>query len=106
LLCSNNLDIHIEASSAIISLGSILFGYVSVYHLLQGLATADRPRCTSQDLGIIASVLPASDFLRVTGNPNETYLGFITSSLLLGAFCGCIPSSFIADKFSRKTASE
>ena len=65
------------------ALGSILFGY---------------------DLGVISGVLPASNFLEVAGNPNEDYLGFITSSLLLGALCGCIPASLIADKFSRRSA--
>ena len=65
------------------ALGSILFGY---------------------DLGVIAGVLPAKDFLRVTGDPNEDYKGFIVSALLLGAFCGCLPACLIADRFSRRHA--
>lgn len=40
------------------------------------------------DLAVISSVLIAPDFLRITGNPDPTYQGFIVSSMLLGAFCG------------------
>lgn len=60
-----------------------------------------------QDLGVIAGVLPADDFLRVTdliNDPHGNWIGFISSSLLLGAFCGCIPASLLADRFSRRTA--
>jgi sugar porter (SP) family MFS transporter len=58
---------------------------------------------------VIASVLPAPDFLRVTGlegddTSTQNYIGFITSSMLLGAFVGCIPASLIADAFSRRVA--
>lgn len=44
-------------------LGSIFFGY---------------------DLGVISSVLPAPNFLEVTGHPDDNYQGFIVSALLLG----------------------
>lgn len=54
--------------------------------------------------GVIAGVLPAEDFLRTANYPNEDYLGFITSSLLLGAFVGCIPSAYIADAYGRRKA--
>ena len=36
------------------------------------------------DLGVIAYVIVAPDFLRTTDNPDENYMGFIVSSLLLG----------------------
>ncbi|CAO1626765.1 unnamed protein product [Sympodiomycopsis kandeliae] len=65
------------------ALGSILFGY---------------------DLGVIAGVLQADDFLETTGRPSTDYIGFITSSLLLGAFVATIPGALIADRFSRRTA--
>jgi MFS family permease len=39
-------------------------------------------------------------------DPNGNWIGFISSSLLLGAFCGCIPASLAADMLSRRTASE
>ena len=54
-------------------------------------------------------MLPAPDFLRVMDledDPNGNWIGFISSSLLLGAFCGCIPASLAADMLSRRTASE
>ncbi|EPQ25763.1 uncharacterized protein PFL1_06630 [Pseudozyma flocculosa PF-1] len=65
------------------AMGSMLFGY---------------------DLGVIAGVLVAPDFLKTTNNPDSDYLGFITSSMLLGAFAGSIPASIIADKYSRRSA--
>ncbi|EPQ53327.1 general substrate transporter [Gloeophyllum trabeum ATCC 11539] len=61
------------------ALGSVTFGY---------------------DLGIIASVLPAEDFNRVTGNPDATQQGLITGCLLLGAFA----SSIITDAIGRRRA--
>ncbi|PWZ01226.1 general substrate transporter [Testicularia cyperi] len=66
-----------------VALGSILFGY---------------------DLGVIAGVLTAPDFKLATGNPDDNYVGFIVSALTLGAFCGCIPASMLADRFSRRMA--
>ena len=42
--------------------------------------------------GVIAGILEAPDFLRVTGNPSSDYIGFITSSMLLGAFVATIPA--------------
>ncbi len=47
-------------------------------------------------------MLIAPDFLRVTGNPNPTYQGFIVSSMLLGAFAGSLPTGLLADKYSRR----
>lgn len=54
-------------------------------------------------------MLECPDFLRVTkltgqDSATQNYIGFITSSLLLGAFVGCIPASLIADMFSRRVA--
>lgn len=54
-------------------------------------------------------MLECPDFLRVTkltgqDSSTQNYIGFITSSLLLGAFVGCIPASLIADMFSRRVA--
>lgn len=76
------------------------------------------------DLGVIAYVIVAPDFLETIGNPSTSYIGFIVSSMLLGyvsvwsflmhqytvtdlyrAFVGSIPASLIADAFSRRTAS-
>ncbi|PWN27522.1 MFS general substrate transporter, partial [Jaminaea rosea] len=65
------------------ALGSFLFGY---------------------DLGVIAGVLVAPDFLATTGNPDANYTGFIASSMLLGAFAGTIPAALLADRFSRRFA--
>lgn len=65
------------------ALGSILFGY---------------------DLGVIAGVIVSTNFLETTNHPDSDYIGFIVSSMLLGAFVGCIPASLIADKFSRRSA--
>lgn len=60
------------------------------------------------DLGVIAYIIVAPDFLRVIGmaddaTRNDNYIGFIVSSFLLGAFIGAVPASFIADRFSRRT---
>jgi MFS family permease len=71
------------ATGCFVALGSILFGY---------------------DLGVIAGVLVAQDFIDTTGNPDATYIGFIVSALLLGAFCGCIPAGLLADRFGRRWA--
>ncbi|TFK46300.1 general substrate transporter [Heliocybe sulcata] len=65
------------------ALGSVTFGY---------------------DLGIIASVLPAEDFIRVTGNPDATQQGLITGCLLLGAFASNIWVGTLADTFGRRKA--
>ncbi|KAL7419267.1 hypothetical protein Q5752_006104 [Cryptotrichosporon argae] len=75
-----------------------------VYTLLCGCFAALGSILYGYDLGVIASVLASPDFLTTTGDPNETYTGFITSSMLLGAFCGSLPASLIADKFSRRAA--
>ncbi|PWN36397.1 general substrate transporter [Meira miltonrushii] len=80
-----------------------------VYTFLCGCFAAFGSFTFGYDLGVIAGVLTAPDFLRVTnlqGTDNETsnYLGFIASSMVLGAFCACVPTSLIADKLSRRTA--
>lgn len=56
--------------------------------------------------GVIAGVLPAADFIKTMGDKadNPNYIGFIVSSLLLGALVGCVPSAYIADIFGRKKA--
>ncbi|KAJ7595189.1 general substrate transporter [Mycena floridula] len=65
------------------SLGSIIFGY---------------------DLGVIAGVLPAADFVRLMGprynNPNLK--GLIASIFVLGCFFGMIPVAYAADRFGRR----
>lgn len=58
------------------------------------------------DLGVISYVLVAPDFLKTMDTTDENYIGFITSSMLLGAFVGSIPASLIADAFSRRMASK
>ncbi|RSH80604.1 uncharacterized protein EHS24_009186 [Apiotrichum porosum] len=80
-----------------------------IYTLLCGCFAALGSILFSYDLGVIASVLEAPDFLRTTGLEGKdkqtlNYIGFITSSMLLGAFVGCIPASLIADAFSRRIA--
>ncbi|KAF9466680.1 general substrate transporter [Collybia nuda] len=63
------------------SLGSIIFGY---------------------DLGVIAGVLPAPDFIRVMGDRynNPNLQGLIAS--IFGAFFGMFPVAYCADKFGRR----
>jgi len=66
------------------------------------------------DLAVISYVLAAPDFEKTTitkllpnGEINPTYdnyTGFIVSSLLLGAFVGSVPASYIADIYSRRVA--
>lgn len=58
------------------------------------------------DLSVISYVLEAPDFKNTIKTEDTNYIGFITSSLLLGAFVGSIPASYVADIFSRRTASE
>jgi len=55
-----------------VSLGSIIFGY---------------------DLGVIAGILPAKDFIATMGPryQNENLVGLIASILVLGCFFGMIP---------------
>lgn len=44
------------------------------------------------DLGVIAYVIVAPDFLRVTNNPDPNYMAFIVASLLLGyVLQRCLP---------------
>ncbi|SPO49280.1 uncharacterized protein PSANT_06971 [Moesziomyces antarcticus] len=82
------------------ALGSILFGYdtcqLSCAHLITCFIVLTPSAFTPR------SIVP--DFLRVTKDPNSDYIGFIVSSMLLGAFVGCIPASLIADAFSRRFA--
>ncbi|KAJ7664757.1 hypothetical protein B0H17DRAFT_298372 [Mycena rosella] len=65
------------------SLGSIIFGY---------------------DLGVIAGVLPASDFQRVMGPRfnNSNLQGLIVSIFVLGCFFGMFPVAYAADYFGRR----
>ena len=57
------------------------------YFLHQSLDIDDARSVTfGYDLGIIASVLPSSNFKETVGFPNATQEGFIVSMLLLGAF--------------------
>ncbi|KAH8829455.1 general substrate transporter [Flagelloscypha sp. PMI_526] len=64
-------------------LGSIIFGY---------------------DLGVIAGVLPAKDFVRLMGHriDNPDIFGLIASIFVLGCFAGMIPVAYLADKFGRR----
>ncbi|KAG6816364.1 hypothetical protein H0H87_006637 [Tephrocybe sp. NHM501043] len=65
------------------SLGSIIFGY---------------------DLGVIAGVLPATDFKAVMGPryENDNLVGLITSIFVLGCFFGMFPVAYFADKLGRR----
>lgn len=74
------------------------------YTFLCGCFAAFGAFLYGYDLGVIAGVLIAPNFLVVTGNPDDNYIGFFASSLLLGAFCGCIPASIVADRYSRRAA--
>lgn len=87
LLCrvsTASLSRYLESDSKR-SMGAMLYGY---------------------DLGVISYVLVAPDFLKTMDTTDENYIGFITSSMLLGAFVGSIPASLIADAFSRRMASK
>nr|GAT43894.1 predicted protein [Mycena chlorophos] len=65
------------------SLGSIIFGY---------------------DLGVIAGVTPAPDFVRVMGKhwSNTNLQGLVVSIFVLGCFFGMIPVAYVADRFGRR----
>jgi len=65
------------------SLGSIIFGY---------------------DLGVIAGVLPAQDFIDRMGPRfnNSNIEGLITSIFVLGCFFGMVPVAYAADRFGRR----
>ncbi|KII89895.1 hypothetical protein PLICRDRAFT_174711 [Plicaturopsis crispa FD-325 SS-3] len=66
------------------SLGSIIFGY---------------------DLGVIAGVLPATDFIDRMGpryTSNENIKGLVTSIFVLGCFFGMFPVAYSADRFGRR----
>ncbi|KAL1735018.1 general substrate transporter [Schizophyllum commune] len=65
------------------SLGSIIFGY---------------------DLGVIAGVLTAPDFVATMGSryENDSLKGLITSIFVLGCFFGMIPVAWAADKLGRR----
>ncbi|VDB86957.1 unnamed protein product [Peniophora sp. CBMAI 1063] len=65
------------------ALGSVTFGY---------------------DLGIIASVLPSTNFLNTVGNPDEEVTGLITAILLLGAFASNLIVGNVADFAGRRIA--
>ncbi|CAK5266888.1 unnamed protein product [Mycena citricolor] len=66
------------------SLGSIIFGY---------------------DLGVIAGVTPASDFIAHMGPlwlTNSNIQGLVVSILVLGCLLGMVPVAWVADKFGRR----
>ncbi|OCF40858.1 glucose transporter [Kwoniella heveanensis CBS 569] len=78
-----------------------------LYTFLCGSVAAFGAALFGYDLGVISYVTVAPNFLSVTGleeptTQNENYLGFIVSSMLLGAFAGSVPAGLIADKFSRR----
>ncbi|ODN86318.1 glucose transporter [Cryptococcus wingfieldii CBS 7118] len=75
-----------------------------VYTFLCGCFAAMGAMLYGYDLGVISYVLVAPDFLKTIDTTDENYIGFITSSMLLGAFVGSIPASLIADAFSRRMA--
>lgn len=82
-MLNSNIDLCRRAAiiSYSLSMGAALFGY---------------------DLAVISSVFVAPDFLRIAGNPNPTYQGFIVSSMLLGAVSGSMPTGLLADRYSRR----
>ncbi|OWZ49870.1 glucose transporter [Cryptococcus neoformans 125.91] len=75
-----------------------------IYTFLCGCFAAMGAMLYGYDLGVISYVLVAPDFLKTMDTTDENYIGFITSSMLLGAFVGSIPASLIADAFSRRMA--
>jgi len=58
------------------------------------------------DLAVISYVLAAPNFNDTIKTKDLNYIGFITSSLLLGAFVGSVPASYVADIWSRRRARE
>ncbi|WWC86547.1 uncharacterized protein L201_001424 [Kwoniella dendrophila CBS 6074] len=75
-----------------------------VYTFLCACFAAMGATLYGYDLGVISYVLVAPDFVKTINTDDENYIGFIVSSMLLGAFFGSIPASLIADKFSRRMA--
>ncbi|WVF69435.1 hypothetical protein IAT40_004212 [Kwoniella sp. CBS 6097] len=78
-----------------------------LYTFLCGSVAAFGAALFGYDLGVISYVTVAPNFLSVTGleeptTQNSNYLGFIVSSMLLGAFAGSVPAGLIADRFSRR----
>ncbi|OCF45339.1 glucose transporter [Kwoniella heveanensis CBS 569] len=75
-----------------------------VYTFLCACFAAMGAMLYGYDLGVISYVLEAPDFNKTMGTDDPDYIGFIVSSMLLGAFVGSIPASLIADYFSRRVA--
>ncbi|RPD75600.1 general substrate transporter [Lentinus tigrinus ALCF2SS1-7] len=75
-----------------------------VYTWLCGLFAALGSVTFGYDLGIIASILPAEDFIATTGNPDSTAQGLIVGCLLLGAFASNIYVGNLADMVGRRVA--
>ncbi|WWC66114.1 uncharacterized protein I206_100014 [Kwoniella pini CBS 10737] len=75
-----------------------------VYTFLCACFAAMGATLYGYDLGVISYVLVAPDFVRVIDTTDDNYIGFIVSSMLLGAFFGSIPACLIADRFSRRMA--
>ncbi|WVF70918.1 hypothetical protein IAT40_005713 [Kwoniella sp. CBS 6097] len=75
-----------------------------VYTFLCACFAAMGAMLYGYDLGVISYVLEAPDFNKTMGTDDPDYIGFIVSSMLLGAFVGSIPASLIADRFSRRVA--
>ncbi|ORX38169.1 general substrate transporter [Kockovaella imperatae] len=75
-----------------------------LYTFLCAVFVASGAGLFGYDLGVIAYVLAAPDFVKTVDTTNANYIGFITSSLLLGAFVGTIPASYAADALSRRVA--
>ncbi|WVQ97251.1 hypothetical protein IAU59_004362 [Kwoniella sp. CBS 9459] len=75
-----------------------------VYTFLCACFAAMGAMLYGYDLGVISYVLEAPDFTATMKTTDPDYIGFIVSSMLLGAFVGSIPASLIADYFSRRVA--
>jgi MFS family permease len=52
----------------------------------------------------MAGVLGTQAYIRYFGNPTSYRQGGITAAMPAGSFVGSLASSFIADRFSRRTA--
>ncbi|KAF2731786.1 putative high-affinity hexose transporter [Polyplosphaeria fusca] len=56
------------------------------------------------DISSMSGVLGTKGYMNYFGNPSGYRQGGITASMPAGSLCGALISSFIADKFSRRTA--
>jgi len=82
-----------------------------LYTFLCACFVANGAAIFGYDLGVIAYVTASTNFLQTTGltvatTQNLNYLGFIVSSLLLGAAVGSVPASYVADIWGRRLACE